>query len=61
MWLLKRLLGKSDPRQRIRICMECGMPVTEHKEWCAILRGHNERSRRIDAAAESAATTPGDS
>jgi hypothetical protein len=43
MSLLKRLLGaEKNPTTRIRICVECGMPVAEHKEWCAILRGQNE-------------------
>ena len=52
MSFLTRLLGKREPRQRTRICMECGMPVTEHKDWCAILRGHLERSRATDSAPE---------
>lgn len=40
MSLLKRLLGKSEaPKPRVRICVECGMPIAEHKEWCSILRG----------------------
>jgi hypothetical protein len=43
MSLLKRLLGKSEPpKQRIRICVECGMPVADHKDWCSILRGQIE-------------------
>ena len=44
MTFLKRLLGKrkDPPKQRIRVCMECGMPIAEHKEWCSILRGQNE-------------------
>jgi hypothetical protein len=41
MSFLKRLLGKNEPKQRVRICVECGMPVAEHKEWCSILRGQN--------------------
>jgi len=42
MSFLTRLLGKSDPpTQRIRVCVECGMPVAEHKEWCSI-RGQLE-------------------
>ena len=41
---LKRLFGKSTepPKQRVRVCVECGMPVAEHKEWCSILRGQIE-------------------
>jgi hypothetical protein len=44
MSLLKRLFGlkKSDPPKRVRICVECGMPVADHKEWCSILRGQKE-------------------
>ena len=43
MAFLARLLGKTEPpKQRIRVCVECGMPVAEHKEWCSILRGQTE-------------------
>jgi hypothetical protein len=42
MSLLKRWLGKETPKTRIRICVECGMPVAEHKEWCAIRQGEIE-------------------
>ena len=44
MLLLKRLLGKSTepPKQRVRVCVECGMPIAEHKDWCSILRGQIE-------------------
>jgi hypothetical protein len=46
MSILKRLLGKSEPpKQRVRVCVECGMPIAEHKEWCSILRGQNEMKR----------------
>jgi hypothetical protein len=35
--LLKRLLGKNDPpKERVRICVECGMPIAKHKDWCSI-------------------------
>ena len=47
MSLLKRLLGKPDPpKQRVRICVECGMPIAEHKEWCSILRIRQAMERR---------------
>ena len=47
MSLLKRLLGKSDPpKPRTRICVECGMPVAEHKDWCSILRRRLEMQGR---------------
>lgn len=44
MSLLKRLFGpgKEPPKQRIRVCIECGMPIAEHKAWCAILRRQME-------------------
>ena len=47
MSLLKRLFGKSeDPKPRTRICVECGMPVAEHKDWCSIRRGQAEMQMR---------------
>jgi hypothetical protein len=43
MSFLKKLLGRNEtPKQRVRICVECGMPVAEHKAWCSILRGQAE-------------------
>ena len=39
MSFLKKLLGRNKPVQRVRICVEYGMPVGEHKEWCSILKG----------------------
>lgn len=43
MSLLKRLFGSHEPpKQRTRVCVECGMPIAEHKDWCAILRGQAE-------------------
>ncbi|PYR57682.1 MAG: hypothetical protein DMF85_12980 [Acidobacteria bacterium] len=41
---------KSQPRQRIRICVECGMPVAEHKDWCSILRTQREYERKAAAS-----------
>ena len=54
MSLLKRLLGKRSepPKQRIRICVECGMPVAEHKQWCSILQGQIEMKLRAAEAAQ---------
>jgi len=45
---------KSQPRARVRICVECGMPVAEHKEWCSILRTQQE----IDRKAQQSGTDP---
>ena len=43
MSLLKRLFGKSEPpKPRVRVCIECGMPIAEHKNWCSILQGQKE-------------------
>ena len=54
MSLLKRLMGRSDEpqKQRVRICVECGMPIAEHKDWCSILRGQNEMKLRAAAPQE---------
>jgi hypothetical protein len=51
MSLLKRLIGRGEPKVRTRICVECGMPIAEHKEWCSILRGQNERKLGSEAPA----------
>lgn len=46
MSILKRILGKSEkPKQRVHICVECGMPVAEHKDWCAIIRQQQATSK----------------
>jgi hypothetical protein len=59
MSLLKRLFGKSSvpPKPRIRICVECGMPVAEHKEWCSIRRGQIEMQLRAQAPNTPSQTT----
>ena len=47
MSLLKRLFGKNEPpKQRVRVCVECGMPIAEHKDWCSILRGQIEMNNK---------------
>ena len=46
MSFLKKILGKgSQPTERVRVCSQCGMPVTEHKDWCSILAGQKESER----------------
>jgi len=37
---------RPEPAQRVRVCVECGMPVAEHKDWCSIHRGQVEMERR---------------
>ena len=51
MSMFKRLFGqeKDAAKPRIRICVECGMPIAEHKEWCAILRGQHRLQRQHHA------------
>ena len=48
---LKRLLGRDEPpKPRVRVCVECGMPVAEHKNWCSILRGQIEMQNKTSQA-----------
>ena len=42
MSFLNRLLGKTEPKTRVQVCVECGMPVADHKQWCSILQGQSE-------------------
>lgn len=52
MSILSKLFSKKpQPGQRVRICVECGMPVAEHKEWCSILRTKQEYERKAAGAA----------
>jgi predicted nucleic acid-binding Zn ribbon protein len=52
MSFLAKLFGKkTEPKQRIRVCVECGMPIAEHKQWCSILRGQQEMDRKAQAQA----------
>ena len=52
MSILKRLFGSTgQTKPRVRICMECGMPVADHKEWCSILRGEAEMREKARTAA----------
>lgn len=49
----KLFFRKPKPGQRIRVCVECGMPVGDHKQWCAILRTQQEYDRKAAAAQRS--------
>ena len=52
----KLCLRKAEPKQRVRVCVECGMPVAEHKEWCSILRGQRElaaKGKNLQTSASS--------
>ena len=47
MSLFKGLFGKSEaPKARVHVCVECGMPVAEHKSWCSIHRGQLEMKEK---------------
>jgi len=53
MGFLDKLLGrKAEPRTRVRICVECGMPIAEHKEWCSIWRTQQEIDRQAASGRE---------
>ena len=54
MSLLKRLFGKQTPKVRVRICVECGMPPAEHKDWCSIFRARQAMERRSEPKQASA-------
>jgi len=41
-FLQKLFSKKSEPKARVRVCVECGMPVAEHKDWCSIYRTQRE-------------------
>ena len=53
MSILKKLFASKAPAQRVRVCVECGMPVADHKDWCSILRTQQELDRKAMQAAES--------
>ncbi len=53
MSFLKKILGRSEPVARIRVCQECGMPVEDHKDWCSILIGQRALDQKATAAADS--------
>lgn len=44
MSFLSKLFSRPKPQARVRICVECGMPVGDHKEWCSIFRALRERA-----------------
>ena len=54
MGFLDKLFGrKNQPGTRVRICVECGMPIAEHKEWCSILRTQQEMERKAATGEKS--------
>ena len=52
MSIFQKLFSKQSDaaKPRIRVCVECGMPVAEHKEWCSIFRTQQEMGAKAAAA-----------
>ena len=51
MSLFQKLFSKKpDPKPRVRVCVECGMPVAEHKDWCSIFRTQQEMDGKARVA-----------
>ena len=49
--LSKLFSSKADAaKPRVRVCVECGMPVAEHKDWCSIFRTQQEMDAKARAA-----------
>jgi hypothetical protein len=47
MSLFRRMLGRSEePKARVRVCIECGMPLDQHKPWCAIDQRRREEQKQ---------------
>ena len=53
MSFLSKIFSKNQPKQRIRVCIECGMPIADHKQWCSILRGQQEMERKAAQSAKA--------
>lgn len=53
-FLRKLFSGKDKSTKRVRICVECGMPVAEHKSWCSIYRTLQERDEKAQGASQKA-------
>jgi hypothetical protein len=51
MTLLQKLFSrKPEVKTRVRVCVECGMPVAEHKDWCSIYRTQKEMDSKAGVA-----------
>jgi hypothetical protein len=47
MSLFQKLFSKKpDAKTRVRVCVECGMPIAEHKDWCSIYRTQQEMANK---------------
>jgi hypothetical protein len=55
MTLLQKLFSKKqEPKVRVRVCVECGMPVAEHKDWCSIFRTQQEMEAKSRVSTQRA-------
>ena len=52
-FIQKLFSRKSEPVKRVHVCVECGMPVAEHKEWCSIYRTQQEMAKKGPSAASA--------
>jgi hypothetical protein len=54
MSLLNRIFGRDSqaPKPRVRVCLECGMPLDQHKQWCAIWQTQREMEKKQTAVPE---------
>ena len=52
MSLFQKLFSKKGDaaKPRVRVCVECGMPVAEHKDWCSIYRTQQEMDLKARTA-----------
>ncbi len=48
MSFFRKILGLENQatKTRVRVCVECGMPVAEHKDWCSIFRTQQEMDQK---------------
>jgi hypothetical protein len=54
MSLIRRMLGRAEePKTRVRICVECGMPLEQHKPWCAIDQVRREEQKQAVSSEQS--------
>jgi len=52
MTIFQKLFSKKPDasKPRVRVCVECGMPVAEHKDWCSIFRTQQEMAGKTAAS-----------
>ena len=52
MTIFQKLFSKKPDaaKPRVRVCVECGMPVAEHKDWCSIYRTQQEMDGKARVA-----------